>query len=189
MLVTVPAGCIMVTSTFTFSPIATSFIRDRKDYLIDYDWPESYKSIIGELDTYALAKIQNETGGRIPINKFTLNTAINALRNVKNETITTQQIYDYGGISGMAIGILVAGAYIAFACYTCFTRTPSERTLRQSHPPAYKPPTIRYIPAPATRNNTPIIITSPPRRNTAGRTPNNTMVSDSRHLEDIRRTG
>jgi hypothetical protein len=137
MLVTVPAGCIMVTSTFTFSPIATSFIRDRKDYLIDYDWPESYKSIIGELDTYALAKIQNETGGRIRINKFTLNTAINALRNVKNETITTRQIYDYGGISGMAIGILVAGACIALACYTGFTQTPSERTLRRSHPPTY----------------------------------------------------
>jgi hypothetical protein len=87
----------------------------------------------------------------------------------------------------MAIGILVAGACIAFACYTCFTRTPSERTLRQSTPPAYKPPTVRYIPA--TRSNTPIIIASPPRRNTAGRTPNNTMVSDSGLLEDIRRTG
>jgi hypothetical protein len=91
-LVTVPAGCIMVTLTFTFSPVATSFIRDRKDYLIDYDWPESYKSIIGELDTHALARIQNETGGQIPMDKFTLNTAINALRNVKNETITTRQI-------------------------------------------------------------------------------------------------
>jgi hypothetical protein len=56
-LVTVLAGCIMVTLTFTFSPVATSFIRDRKDYLIDYDWPESYKSIIGELDKYALARI------------------------------------------------------------------------------------------------------------------------------------
>jgi hypothetical protein len=121
------------------------------------------------------------------MDKFTLNTAINALRNVKNETITTQQIYDYGGISGMAIGILVAGACIAFACYTCFTRTPSERTLRQSHPPADKPPSVRYIPAP--RNNTPITITSPPRRNTAGRTPNNTMVSDGGLLEEIRRTG
>jgi hypothetical protein len=31
ILVTVPSGCIMVTSTFTFSPVATSFIRDRKD--------------------------------------------------------------------------------------------------------------------------------------------------------------
>jgi hypothetical protein len=88
-LVTVPAGCIMVTSTFTFSPVATSFIRDRKNYLIDYDWPESYKSIIGELDTHKLARIQNETGGQIPMDKFTLNTAINALRNVRNETITT----------------------------------------------------------------------------------------------------
>jgi hypothetical protein len=97
------------------------------------------------------------------MDKFTLNTAIKALRNVKNETITTRQIYDYGGISGMAIGILVAGACIAFACYTCFTRTPSERTLRQSHPPAYEPPPVRYIPAPTTRNNTPITITSPPR--------------------------
>jgi hypothetical protein len=123
-LVTVPAGCIMVTSTFTFSPIATSFIRDRKDYLINYDWPESYKSIIGELDTHALARIQNKTGGHIPMDKFTLNTAINALRNVKNETITTRQIYDYKGISRMAIGIIVAGACIAFACYTCFTRMP-----------------------------------------------------------------
>jgi hypothetical protein len=37
------------------------------------------------------------------MDKFTLNTSINALRNVKNETITTRQIYDYGGISGMAI--------------------------------------------------------------------------------------
>jgi hypothetical protein len=34
-LVTVPSGCIMVTSTFTFSPVATLFIRDRKDYLIN----------------------------------------------------------------------------------------------------------------------------------------------------------
>jgi hypothetical protein len=75
------------------SPIATSFIRDRKDYLIDYNWPESYKSIIGELDTHALARIQNETGGQIPMDKFTLNTAINALRNLRNETITTQKIY------------------------------------------------------------------------------------------------
>jgi hypothetical protein len=89
--------------TFTFLPVATSFIRDRKDYLIDYDWPDSYKSIIGELDTYALAELQNDTGGQIPMDKFTLNTAINALRNVKNETITTQRILDYGGISGMAI--------------------------------------------------------------------------------------
>jgi hypothetical protein len=112
---------------------------------------------------------------------------INALRNVKNEPITTGLIYDYGGISGMAIGIIVAGACIAFACYTCFTRTPSERTLRQSHPPAYKPPPVRYMPA--TRNNTQITITSPPRRNTAGRTPNNTMVSDGGLLEEIRRTG
>jgi hypothetical protein len=88
-LVTVPSGCIMVTSTFTFSPVATSFIRDRKDYLINYNYPESYKSIIGKLDTYALAKIQNKTGGQIPMDKFTLNTAINALRNLKNQTITT----------------------------------------------------------------------------------------------------
>jgi hypothetical protein len=128
-------------------------------------------------------------GGQIPMDKFTLNTAINALRNVKNETITTQQIYDYRGISGMAIGIIVAGACIAFACYTCFTRTPSERTLRQSHPPAYKPPSVRYIPPPTTRNNTPITIPSPPRRNTAGRTPNNTMVLDVGLFEEIRRTG
>jgi hypothetical protein len=179
----------MVTSTFTFSLVATSFIRDRKDYLIDYDWPESYKSIIRELDMHALARIQNDTGGQIQMDKFSLNTAINALRNVRNETITTRQIYDYGGISGMAIGIIVAGACIAFACYTCFTRTPSERTLRQSHPPAYEPPSVRYIPAPATRNNTQITITSPPRRNTAGRTPNNTMVWDSGLFEEIRRTG
>jgi hypothetical protein len=100
-LVSLPAGCIMVTSTFMFSPLATSFIRDRKDYLIDYDWPESYKSIIRELDTHALERIQNKTGGQIPLDKFTLNTPINALR---NETITTRQIYDYGGFSGMAIG-------------------------------------------------------------------------------------
>jgi hypothetical protein len=173
----------MVTSTFTFSPVATSFIRDRKDYLIDYDWLESYKSIIGELDMYVLARIQNDTG------QFTLNTAINALRNVKNKTITTRQIYEYGGISGMAIGMLVAGACIAFACYTCFTRTPSERTIRRSHPPTYKPPTVRYIPGPATRNNTQITITSPPRRNTAVRTPNNTMVSDGGLLGAIRRNG
>jgi hypothetical protein len=78
----------------------------------------------------------------------------------------------------MTIGIIVAGACIAFACYTCFTWTPSERTLRQSHPPPYEPLSVRYIPPPATRNNTPITITSPPRRNTAGRTPKNTMVSD-----------
>jgi hypothetical protein len=45
-LVTVTAGCIIVTSTFTFSPVATSFIRDRKDYLIDNDWPDSYRYII-----------------------------------------------------------------------------------------------------------------------------------------------
>jgi hypothetical protein len=108
---------------------------------------------------------------------------------VKNETITTQQIYNYGGISVMAIGILVAGACIAFACYTCFTRTPSERTLRQSHPPTYEPPTVRYIPAPATRNHTPIAITLPPRRNTAVRTQNNTMVTDGGLFEDIRRNG
>jgi hypothetical protein len=63
-LETVPSGCIMVTSTFTFSPVTTSFIRDRKDYLIDYDWPDSYKSIIGELDTYALAELRNHTGDR-----------------------------------------------------------------------------------------------------------------------------
>jgi hypothetical protein len=44
-LVTVPSGCIMVTSTFTCSLVATSFIGNRKDYLIDYDWPDSYKSI------------------------------------------------------------------------------------------------------------------------------------------------
>jgi hypothetical protein len=77
------------------------------------------------------------------MDKFTLNTASNALRNVKNETIATRQIFDYGRISGMAIGILVAGACIAFACYTSFTRTPSERTLRRSHPPTYEPPTVR----------------------------------------------
>jgi hypothetical protein len=188
-LVTVPSGCIMVTSTFTFSPVATSFIRDNKDYIIDYDWPDSYKSIIGELDMYPLAKIQNDTGGQIPMDKFTLNTAINTLRNVKNETITTRQIYDYGGISSMTIGILVAGACIAFACYTYLTRTPSERTLRQSHPPTYESPTVRYIPAPATRNHTPIAITLPPRRNTAVRTPNNTMVKDGSLFEDIRRNG
>jgi hypothetical protein len=58
-LVTVPAGCIMVTLTFMFSPVVTSFIRDRKDYLIDHDWTESYKSIIGELDTHALARVQS----------------------------------------------------------------------------------------------------------------------------------
>jgi hypothetical protein len=138
---------------------------------------------------YALARIQKDTGRQIPMDKFRLNTAINALRNVKNETITTRQIYDYGGISGMALGMLVAGACIAFACYTCFTLTPSERTLRRSHPPTYKPPTVRYIPGPATRNNTPITISSPPRRNTAVRTPNNTMVSDGSLLEDIRRNG
>jgi hypothetical protein len=63
-LVTVPSGCLMVPSTFTFSPVATSFIRDRKDYLIDYNWPDSYKSIIGELDTYALPELQNNTGGQ-----------------------------------------------------------------------------------------------------------------------------
>jgi hypothetical protein len=86
----------MVTSTFTFSPVATSCIRDRKDYFINYDWPDSYKSIIGELDTYALAEIQNDTGGQILMDRFTLNTAINALRNVKNETITTRKILNYG---------------------------------------------------------------------------------------------
>jgi hypothetical protein len=73
------------------------------------------------LDTCALAKIQNKTGGQIPMDKFTLNTAINALRNVKNETITTRQIYDY------------------------------------------EAPTVRYIPAPTTRKNTPITVTSPPK--------------------------
>jgi hypothetical protein len=186
-LVTVPSGCIMVTSTFTFSPVETSFIGDRKDYLINYDWSDSYKSIIGELDTYALAKLQNNTGGQIPMDKFTLNTAINALRNVKNEMITTRQIYDYGGISGMAIGIIVAGACIAFFCYTCFTRTPLERTRRQSHPPTYEPPTVRYTPA--TRNHTPIAITLPPRRNTAVQKPNNTMVTDGGLFEDIGRNG
>jgi hypothetical protein len=106
------------------------------------------------------------------MDKFTLNTAINALRNVKNETITTRQIFDYGGISGMAIGILVAGACIAFACYTCFTRTPLERKLRRSYPHTYTPPTVRYTPAPATRNNTPITINLPPMRNTLVLTPN-----------------
>jgi hypothetical protein len=117
------------------------------------------------------------------MDKFTLNTAINALRNVSNETITTRQIYAYGGISSMAIGIIVAGACIAFACFTCFKRTPSERTIRQSYPPAYKPPSITYIPA--TRNNTPITITSPPRRKPAGTIPNNTMVSDGGLFEEI----
>jgi hypothetical protein len=171
--------------------VATSFIKDRTDYLIDYDWPDSYKSIIGELDTYALAELQNNTGGQILMDKFTLNTAINALRNVKNETITTRQIFHYGGIRRMAIGILVAGACItfAFAYYTCFTRTPSERTLRRSQPPTYKPPTVRYTPAPATSNHTPIAINLPPRRNTSVRTPNNTMVTDGGLFEDIRRNG
>jgi hypothetical protein len=61
-LVTVPAGCIIITNTFTFSPVATSFIRDRKDYLINYDWPEPYSTIIGDLDTKKLAEIQNKTG-------------------------------------------------------------------------------------------------------------------------------
>jgi hypothetical protein len=136
---------------------------------------------------YTLAKLQNDTGGHIPMDKFTLNTAINALRNVKNETITTRQIYDYGGISGMAVGIVVAGACIAFVCYTCFTRTPLERTLRQSHPPTYKPATVRYTPA--TRNHAPIAITLPPRRNTAVRTQNNTMVTDGGLFKDIRRNG
>jgi hypothetical protein len=164
-LVTVPSECTMVTSTFTFSPVATSFIRDRKEYLIDYNWPDSYKSINRELDTYALVELQNHTGGQIPMVKFTLNTAINALRNVKNATITTQRILDYRGISSMAIGILVAGACIAFACYTCFTRTPSERTLRRSHPHIYTPPTIRYTPARATKSHPPIAINLPPRRN------------------------
>jgi hypothetical protein len=188
-LVAVPSGCIMVTSTFTFSPVTTSFIRDRKDYIINYYWPDSYKSIIGELDTYALSELQNDTGGPIPMDKFTLNTAISALRNVKNETITNRQIFDYRGISVMAIGILVAGACIAFACYTCFTRTPSERTCRPSHPPTYEPPTVRYTPAPATRNHTPIAINLPPRRNTSVRTPNNTMVTDGGLFEDIWRIG
>jgi hypothetical protein len=137
-LVTAPSGCVMVTSTFTFSSIAKSFIRDRKDYLIDYDWPDSFKSIIRELDTYALADLQNNTGVQIPMDKFSLNTAINALRSVKNETITTRRILDYGGISGMAIGIIVAVACIAFDCYNCFTRTPSERSLRQSHTHTHK---------------------------------------------------
>jgi hypothetical protein len=53
------------------------------------------------LDTNALAEPQNDTDGQIPMDKFTLKTAINALRNVKNETITTQKILDYRGISGM----------------------------------------------------------------------------------------
>jgi hypothetical protein len=138
---------------------------------------------------YALAKLQKDTGGQIPMDKFTLNTAINALRNLKNETITTRKILDYGGISGMAIEILVAGACIAFACYTCFTRTPSEKTLRRSHPHTYTPPTVRYTPATATRNHTPIAINLPPRRNTSVRTLNNTMVTDRGLLEDIRRNG
>jgi hypothetical protein len=188
-LVTVPSGCIMVTSTFTFSPVATLFIRDRKDYLIDYDWSDSYKSIIGELDMYALAELQNDTGRQIRMDKFTLNTAINALRNLENETITTRKILDYGGISGTAIGILVAGACITFACYICFTRTPSQRTLRRSYPHTYTPQTVRYTPATATRNHTPIAINLPPRRNTSVWTPNNTMVTDGGLLEDIRRNG
>jgi hypothetical protein len=48
---------------------------------------------------------------------------------------------------------------------------------------------VRYIPGPATRNHTPIAITLTPRRNTAVRTPNNTMVSDGGLLADIRRNG
>jgi hypothetical protein len=63
-LVTVPSGCIMVTSTFFFSPVATSSFRDRKDYLNNYDCPDSYKSIIRELDMYALAELQNNTADR-----------------------------------------------------------------------------------------------------------------------------
>jgi hypothetical protein len=54
-----------------------------------------------------------------------------------------------------------------------------EEHEKQSH--EHRPPT--------TRNHTPITITSPPRRNTAVRTPNNTMVSDGRLFEEIRRTG
>jgi hypothetical protein len=201
-LVTVPSGCIMVKSTFTFLPVAASFNRDRKDYLIYYDWPDSYKSIIWELDTYALAELQNDTGGQIPMDKFTLNTAINALRNIKNETITTQKILNYGGISGMGIGILVASACIAFACYTCFTRTPSKRTLRRSQPHPHPQPAIRYTPAMATKSQPSIAINlnqpqqargnlerEPPRRNNSIRTPNNTMVTDGGLLEDIRRDG
>jgi hypothetical protein len=151
-LITVPSGCIIVTSTFTFSPVATSFIGDRKDYLINYDWPDTYRSIIGELDTYALAEIQYDTGEQLPMDKFTMNTAINALRNVRNETITTQKILDYGGISGMVIGIIVALACITFGCYTCFTRTPSERSLRRSHPHTTTQAAMRYTPATAIKN-------------------------------------
>jgi hypothetical protein len=43
---------------------------------------------------YALADLQNGRGGQIPMDKFTLNTAINALRNVNNETINTRRILD-----------------------------------------------------------------------------------------------
>jgi hypothetical protein len=126
----VPAGCIIITNTFTFSPVATSFIRDRKDYLIEYNWPEPYSSIIGDLDTKKHAEIQNKTGGPLPMDKLTQNTAINTLRNVKKETITTRRIFDYGGLGGMGVGIIITFAIITFVCYTCFTRTPSERSLR-----------------------------------------------------------
>jgi hypothetical protein len=112
------------------------------------------------------------------MDKFTLNTAINALRNGKNVMITTRKILNYRGISGMGIGILVAGACIAFACYTCFTRMPSERTLRRSHPHPPRQPAIRYTPATATKSQPAIAINlnqrqqargnqerEPPRRN------------------------
>jgi hypothetical protein len=89
----------------------------------------------------------------------------------------------------MAIGILEAGACIAFAGYTCFTRAPSERTLRRSHPHTYTPPTIRNTPATATKSHPPIAINLPPRRNNSIQTPNNTMVTDGGLLEDIRRNG
>jgi hypothetical protein len=134
--------------------------------------------------------------------KFTLNTAINALRNVKNETITTRKILDYGGISGMVIGIIVAGACITFGCYTCFTRTPSERSLRRSHPPTQTQAAIRYTPVTAAKNqpNIAINLNQPqqaksnqereaPRQNDSIRRPNTTMVTDGGLLEDIRRDG
>jgi hypothetical protein len=102
------------------------------------------------LDTYKLAEIQNETGGQLPMEKFTLNTAINELRNIRNKTITTWKILDYRGIGSMVIGVIVALAFIAFGCF--YKDAIGEVT--QRHPPTHHPSSNQVHRTNGNRNST-----------------------------------
>jgi hypothetical protein len=61
------------------------------NYLVDCNWPEQITEIIGNINRRRLAEIQNMTGSPLPKNKFTLEDAIHALQNVKNETISERK--------------------------------------------------------------------------------------------------